>query len=141
MFVSIGSAFATGLFFSTFSVPIPMGQAVVDEGAFRPVFYGGHASTQACARKGLVDGLAARRGELVAVRKGPGREFKPVNSLLNGDIVWICDAKSEWVGVVFKPKDDPTAECGTTQQEDRRLPYAGPCRSGWVHRQWIRSVG
>ena len=136
--MQFASALTTGLFFSTFSSPVPMAQAVVDESAFRPVFYGGEAS--ACSGFGRIDAGSKGKAGMLAVRKGPGSEFSETYVLANGDQVWLCDAKNDWLGVVFVPKGAQPSDCGMSETVRYRLPYAGPCNAGWVQRRWVRLV-
>ena len=82
-----------------------------------------------------VAGLAPRGDGFLAVRAGPGTNYRELNRLYNGQKVLRCDGRGDWAGIVY-PADSPV--CNTEGAKPRQLPYDGPCRSGWVHGSWIR---
>lgn len=102
-----------------------------------PVRIGQVEDLDACLSLGVVTGL---RHSLLAVRAGPGPSFQQVDELGNGREVFLCDASadSEWHGIVYPASEGD--ECGVTSPVPTERPYPGPCRSGWVHRRWIKVI-
>lgn len=68
----------------------------------------------------------------LAVRSGPGADYKELGRLENGDRVWLFDQRGDWVGVVY---DVEFVECGPIEKT-RVLPHPG--RRGWIHMNWVR---
>jgi len=101
----------------------------------RPVIVGAESGSDACPGIGSVRGLDPRRtGGFLAVKSGPGLSFRRIDKLRNGQRVYICQQVGDWYGIVYtKTRQD----CSVSSSRQRSLPYAGPCRSGWSHRQWI----
>lgn len=100
------------------------------------VIVGGDKAQAACPRTGVVDGLSAR-GTL-SVRTAPSPASKRVDSLTNGETVFMCDwsAAGEWVGVVYSRESG--ADCGVSKYILLPEPYAGTCRSGWVSSKYVK---
>lgn len=103
-----------------------------------PVRIGEFPDLDACLSWGEVTGL---RHSLLAVREGPGTHYRQLDELDNGHGVHLCDGAedSEWVGVVYAPAD-ANVDCGVSSPAPEHRPYAGPCRSGWVHMKWVRVI-
>ena len=58
------------------------------------------------------------------MRTGPGTEYPQIGELRNGDVVYPCDARGDWVGILFAyPK--------------RGQP---PGAAGWVHGRGLRPL-
>ncbi len=136
--MNLAGAMVAGLFYSTFSVPSPVSEAVMDEGAFRPVYYGGELEMDACSAVAEVAGLNPRGDGFLSVRSGPGRDFQKTDMLYNGDTVYLCDGEGEWLGVVYGSPEAPVSSCAVASPKSARQPYDGPCPSGWVHSRWVR---
>ncbi len=68
------------------------------------------------------------------VRAGPARRFRQLEALREGERVYTCDGRGEWLGVVFSR---PGASCGSRENVGLDITLTPSCRSGWVHRRWI----
>ena len=101
------------------------------QGAEVPV-YVGHLPEAACVSWGEIGGTPA-----LTVRGGPGAKFAAVGSLASGQSVHLCDESGDWLGVVYSPEGG-LADCGVSAPVTDKQPYMGPCRSGWVHRKFVR---
>ncbi len=66
----------------------------------------------------MVDGLQPGGDGFLAVRTGPGTEFRQIDKLQNGDMVRTCEMHGPWVGVY----------------------YGEPRQKGWVHGNWLVHV-
>ena len=105
------------------------------------VMVGGEAEVDACGSLSKVSGLRKGGDGFLAVREAPNVRAREVDRLKNSEFVIECDAKGDWVGIVFEKspaarKKHPTS-CGTSSPKKERGPYQGPCKSGWAHRKWI----
>lgn len=63
----------------------------------------------------MVAGLNPDGDGFLAVRTGPGTEFRQIDQLHNGDLVRTCVMNGPWVGVY----------------------YGQPRQKGWVHGNWL----
>jgi hypothetical protein len=93
----------------------------------------------ACGASGRITGLNPRGDGFLSVRSGPGgKPYREIDRLHNGNAVIVCDEQGPWLAVVYgrSPDDD----CGVGTPWPVRKPYAGPCRSGWVHSRYVRMV-
>lgn len=109
-----------------------------------PVMIGGSAVFDACPSAGVIARLGPRRAEdpksgFLSVRSGPGGSaFFELDRLYNGDAVLICDGQGPWHAVVYPGQGQSMADCGPLGSSIRvRRAYEGPCRSGWVHRNYV----
>lgn len=107
-----------------------------------PVTVGGEAELDACDAVGEIVGLDPRGDNFLSVRSGPGgTPYREIDRLHTGDKVRLCEARGPWRGVVYAPRDRTGgAECGVSSPIPRRAPYAGPCRAGWIHHRYVRSM-
>ena len=64
---------------------------------------------------GVVAGLNPSGDGFLAVRSGPGTEYRQIDELYNGDMVRTCATQGPWVGVY----------------------YGKPRLRGWVHGNWL----
>lgn len=62
-----------------------------------------------------VMGLNPNGDGFLAVRSGPGSNYKKIDQLHNGDSVRPCTQKGKWFGVY----------------------YGSPRKKGWVHGNWL----
>ena len=62
-----------------------------------------------------VAGLDPNGDGFLAVRTGPGTDFRKIDELHNGDTVRTCAKSGAWIGVY----------------------YGKPRRVGWVHGKWL----
>ncbi|MBM4311358.1 MAG: integron [Deltaproteobacteria bacterium] len=92
----------------------------------------------ACLSLAEVSGLEHSH---LSVRTGPGLQFNIVDSLANGQQVWVCDSAANglWLGIVYSQLGTET-DCGVPSPVKVPQKYAGPCRFGWVHSKWIRII-
>src|SRR5690606_14915432 len=89
-----------------------------------------------CA-EGTVIGLRADGDSFLAVRTGPGTNFRKIGELRNGDRVKIFQDRDGWHGVLVPGgRIDQSDACGRK----------GPMRQvsgsglGWVHGRWIGNI-
>lgn len=99
-----------------------------------PVLTGGEAELDACGSNGMVTGLNPAGDGFLAVRSGPGSNNAELDRLHNGEPVYICDQSGKWIGIVYTRYG---GGCDVTSPLADRQPYTGPCKSGWVHQNWI----
>jgi hypothetical protein len=94
-----------------------------------------------CPSRGEIQGLDPQGDGFLAVRTGPGTDHEQIDELHNGDLVILCDYENGWHGVVYPQEGQEAAECyaGAEQLADPES-YRGPCRSGWVHGNWVRWI-
>ena len=81
------------------------------------VIDGGDGEAAWCASS-VVAGLDPNGDGFLAVRTGPGTQYRMIDQLHNGDVVETCDGSGPWVAVVYGPRQ----------------------RVGWVHRNWLRDL-
>jgi hypothetical protein len=103
----------------------------------KPVVIGGDPDYDACGSIGQIKGLRADGDGFLSVRAGPGTRYARTDKLVNGDRVYICADRAPWLGIVYA-KDGK--DCGVSSPWPKARPYTGPCRSGWVHRNWVRII-
>jgi hypothetical protein len=83
---------------------------------------------------GTIKGLDPEGDGFLAVKAGPGLNFRRIDKLYNGQEVYICQEIEEWLGIVY-PGDN--VRCCDSTDKDGTFIYKGPCASGWVHRNWV----
>ena len=120
------------LFAAVFSIVLAGAHAFADEHAGIPVRVGGDTDFDACSSVGVVSGL--KSGNL-RVRLGPGTNYAPVDSVSAGQLLWLCDQSGPWRAVVYTR--DEEQDCGISSPIAERTDYTGPCRSGWVHKDFV----
>ena len=90
----------------------------------------GHVAT--CASSTVV-GLDPKGDGFLAVRSGPGSQYRKLAELHNGDVVYEFDHKGPWRGVVY----------GETQGDEcasmKTRPVTNP-KKGWVHSKWLQDL-
>lgn len=81
-----------------------------------------------------VVGLKADGDGFLAVRSGPGSDYRKIGELKNGDRVEVYDRRGDWVGLVMpNGRIDQTDACA----------HNGPARDltgtgiGWAHGRWL----
>ncbi|ODT74284.1 MAG: hypothetical protein ABS76_37460 [Pelagibacterium sp. SCN 64-44] len=87
----------------------------------------------ACASNGVVAGLGADGSDFLTVRAGPGRGQAEIDRLRNGEEIVLCRGAGIWVGIVY----GGGRECGVSSPIVPARLYTGPCKSGWVERNFI----
>jgi hypothetical protein len=72
----------------------------------------------------------------LSVRAGPSARQRVIARLRNGEAVFACVRRGNWFGIVF---NRPGRDTGCNVDGPRRAAraYSGPCRSGWVHYDYI----
>ncbi|WP_299868660.1 SH3 domain-containing protein [uncultured Hoeflea sp.] len=80
---------------------------------------------------GKVAGLKADGDGFLAVRSGPGSNYKKLDEVHNGEELWLFEEKGDWVGVMYQA---PEISCSPTDV-DRPVPHKG--KKGWVHKNWV----
>jgi hypothetical protein len=99
-----------------------------------PVIVGKVAEYDACMSSGAVKGLDPHGDGFLAVRARPGSQYQMIDKLLEGQNVFVCDERGQWLGVVYTRGNQ---DCGVTSALNKPTPYPGPCLAGWVHRNFI----
>jgi hypothetical protein len=76
------------------------------------------------------------------VRKAPFGDATRIGSIAPDTRVNICSRSLDqrWLGVVYRPADQPELDCGVSGPVERRQGYEGPCLSGWVSSAFVRLV-
>ncbi len=136
--MQMAGALAAGLIFSAFSVPVPMGKPLVSEDPFQPVALSSAPDAVSCGTAAEIAGPAPLGNRILAVRNGPGTDFRTLDFVGNGDQVIPCDAGGDdnWLGIVYVPKGGDAGACASLP-DDASGTYSGPCRAGWIPRSWI----
>lgn len=93
-----------------------------------PIVIGGESDFDACGGNGVVFGLDPHGDGFLAVKGEPNLRGARINKLFNGEQVYICQERGDWLGVVYtKSRQD----CNVSTPWPLVLPYTGPCGSGW----------
>ncbi len=72
----------------------------------------------------VVSGLDPNGDGFLALRTGPGTNYPKIGELHEGDVVYPCDARGPWIGILLAyPKAGRPV---------------GP--GGWVHGRWLRPL-
>jgi uncharacterized protein YraI len=92
----------------------------------------------ACSSLGIVSGLVSNK---LAVRAGPGKAFIHIDSLSNGQNLYLCGLSKDkkWHSVIYMPNQS-TPDCGVSSPTKSRDAYSGPCKYGWVHSAWLKVI-
>jgi hypothetical protein len=86
---------------------------------------------------GKVMGLKEGSDGFLAVRTGPGSNYRKIGELHNGDHVTTIDYKNGWYGVLVpRGRIDQKDACERVGPK-RRLSGSG---LGWVHGRWIGDI-
>lgn len=90
-----------------------------------------------------VAGLKANGDGFLAVRTGPGSNYRKIDELHNGDYVLVYDGSHfPWVGVIYGRGEEVLNSdkegCGFVGEGKRPLPYPG--KKGWIHSNWLETV-
>jgi len=93
--------------------------------------HGGDGQAANCASS-VVAGLKAGGDGFLAVRSGPGTDYRQIDELHNGDVVYTYDQKGDWIGIAY---DVSSIECAS--KTTRPIPYD---KKGWVHGAWLRDI-
>jgi hypothetical protein len=101
--------------------------------------------SEACTSQGIVVKLGPRRPEdpksgFLSVRSGPGGSgYFETDRVYNGDRLIICNTIGPWHAIVYANRGQSLQECraNLTVKSAGRATYSGPCRSGWVHKNYV----
>lgn len=89
-----------------------------------------------------VAGLNPNGDGFLAVRTGPGSNYRKFDELHNGDFVLAYDfSNSPWLGVIYGRDQEVLKSdtgCGFIGNGKRPLPYPG--KKGWIHSNWLELV-
>ena len=92
---------------------------------------GGDGQIANCSSS-TVYGLEAGEDGFLAVRSGPGTQYRKIDELYNGDVVAVFEARGKWAGVVYRTE---IVDCASTVT--RLVPYEN---KGWVHTKWLKDL-
>lgn len=67
----------------------------------------------------IVTGLNPNGDGFLAVRSGPGTDYRKIDELRNGDVVRTCARNGPWIGIY----------------------YGDPRKRGWAHGNWLVDSG
>lgn len=93
----------------------------------------------ACYSQGDVVGLDPNGDNYLSVRGGPSGQHREIDRLGSGAEVAICGESGNWLAVVYS-RDRALSSCDVSSSTRATRPYRGPCRSGWVHRRYVRII-
>lgn len=102
------------------------------------VKYGGEPELDACSALGQVANLLESGDGFLAVRQAPSVKAKRLDKLVNGQTLWICEEVENWFGIVYDKSGK--LDCGVSTPVNKRKPYSGPCRSGWVSKKFVTPI-
>lgn len=108
----------------------------------RRIFVGGSWKNNECSGVGTNIGAVIRLkpGAYLSVRAAPNINAKEVGRLQSGHGLDICTkvTNKAWVGVIYRadPNGD-RADCRSTYDFEKSIPYRGPCKYGWVAARYI----
>jgi hypothetical protein len=99
-----------------------------------PVPIAGGDDYPACSTATIMN--LRRADGFLSVRAGPSAREREIARLRNGDAVFACVRRGNWFGIVFERPGRRTG-CDVDRARRAARHYAGPCRSGWVHYNYI----
>jgi len=115
------------------ALALSIGPAAAEPPSSTPVGdLSGGGAVGACEPIAHVRGLKAGGDGFLAVRAGPGAGYAMLDKLGNGRLVRLCYSKGRWVSVLYAPQG---WDCSADSPDIGK--YRGPCKSGWVHWDWI----
>lgn len=109
----------------------PAGPA--DTGEIVPMIGRDGPEADGCGGIGQVSGLLPRNAEFLVVRERPEDYGRKKGELLPRTLVWLCDARDDWQGIVYPTEENQElGDCRTSSPVAAPEPYSGPCASGWI---------
>jgi hypothetical protein len=94
----------------------------------------------ACAGYGRISRLEQGE-ESLTVRSAPAAGAPEVDRLQMGVGISMCQQVGDWLGVVYDGAGgEEPVDCGTGSPVASVRNYDGPCRSGWVHEDFVKLV-
>ena len=118
----------------TFAVTLALSTATLSRAASLDVpvrEIGGDGQAANCATSSVA-GLKASGDGFLAVRTGPGGQYRKIDELHNGDNVVVFEQRGGWAGVVYK-----TAKVTCSATRTRTLKYG---KMGWVSMRWLQAL-
>lgn len=97
-----------------------------------PVIEQGGDGQAANCMSSVVSGLQAGGEGFLAVRSGPGTQYRKLEELHNGDVVIVFEYRGSWAGIVYR-----TSEVRCSSTTTAPVTYE---RKGWVHTNWLRPL-
>jgi hypothetical protein len=95
----------------------------------------------ACGGVGRVIALDRDEMDALAVHTGPDDRNAHETALDEGTLVWLCEARGDWQGIVYpEGQYQDLGDCRVSSPVAQRQAYAGPCRSGWVLARYVQLV-
>ena len=82
----------------------------------------------------MVSGLKANGDGFLAVRSGPGSQYRKIDELHDGETVLDFDRHGKWAGIVYR---SPNAHCHSISTKRHPVTYE---KKGWVHTKWLKPV-
>jgi hypothetical protein len=76
-------------------------------------------------------------GRSAVVRSGAGMQFKKIDGLKDGTIVYVCDETEKWYEVFYSSGDDL---CSTPATGGLLAEKARSCKSGWIAKSLVEIV-
>jgi hypothetical protein len=92
---------------------------------------GGDGQIATCVSS-RVGGLDPNGDGFLAIRSGPGTQYRKTGELHNGEVVYIYEQRGQWAGVVYRTDREG---CSATQTRTVTHP-----NRGWVHSNWLRDL-
>jgi hypothetical protein len=79
-----------------------------------------------------VTGLKADGDGFLAVRSGPGSQYRKIDELRLDEIVIVFEYRGKWAGIVYR-----TQNVRCSSKTKRPVTYE---RKGWVHTNWLKHI-
>lgn len=130
--VQFSSVIAAGLF--TLSVPVlanKLDVPIIEKGDYDGVSSAEIEEILPTCTSSTVSGLS--KDGFLAVRSGPGSQYRKLAELHNGDVVYVFDHKGKWNGIVYGELS--ADEC----LSPKTRPVTHP-NKGWVHGKWLKDL-
>ncbi|MBD3730821.1 MAG: hypothetical protein IE933_14070 [Sphingomonadales bacterium] len=75
------------------------------------------------------------------VRSAPDDGAAEADRLPHTTLVWLCEAKGEWQGIVYPSGEfQDLGDCQVSSPVSEARAYDGPCRFGWVRAGQLQLV-
>lgn len=129
--------FKTSIKFTTFVLAGMLASSAAF-GQDRPVTIGQDGwDMDACGASGVVHNLKPGGDNFLSVRSGPSSKSTEIDRLVSNQLVYLCETRGRWIGIVYPPLNNPDIDCGTGSAIPNPETYRGPCRSGWAFDKFI----
>jgi hypothetical protein len=93
----------------------------------------------ACGSNARVVGLNPQGDNFLAVKSAPRLDARRVDKLGPASELYVCETSKDrkWLGVVYEPDGQTSANCGVTSPVSTPRAYSGRCQSGWVYSKYV----